>query len=295
MEHKIYVYEWMSWDGFLFPTMYKNAIPISGKIGHKPSEIMNQISSKQGYLLFHMNLTNTKNFIEERTKLLTSLSENGITPINGKITDTTKKRIQKLCHEININTTNATIKGDPDELLIVKTNFNYAGIQEEKLSFEEKNILQIPHDSYPTDIDYKILFRKDLYENIWSNPNLAIEKFINNDDNLFYRIHKLFNRIVITEVVDPNPIRKLPDGIPVNNYFYDLSMNNISDINYLKFLPIITQVQKLSAVSHIDYAAFDVVKSDDANYYIVDINLTPYWGFTKLPIMFEFLAEAIQL
>ncbi|MBY8961785.1 hypothetical protein KJK34_03360 [Flavobacterium sp. D11R37] len=294
MKNSIYTYQWMSGEGFLFPSIFNTSKIIEGKIGHKTSEIIDQINSSQGYFLFHINLTYTNYFFEDRKVLIEALLNKNLVPINANITNTTKRNIQELCKKNKINTVSAKEEGDLNELLIIKTDYNYAGISESKLTSSEKKKLQIIDSSHPLDIYYKIMPRKNVEKGVWYDSSLVVEKFINNKQNLFYRVHKLFNHLVVTEMVDSNLIRKVPDGLPVLNYYYDLDIDYTQDKNFLRFNSIITQIQKLSIDAEIDYAAFDVVKSDNDNYYIIDINLTPYWGYTDNQTMFNFIFNALQ-
>lgn len=294
-EQAVYIYEWNAWEGFFMPTLFKTSVRITGCICQNENEIISKVITNAGYFVFHINLTKTHNFIENRANLINILKGKGVKLINAGVLDTSKNWLQIACIENNINSTSAKINGDPDELLIVKTNFNYAGRSENKLTSKEKKILSLSTKDYPTDLNYTIASRKNLPEDIWENETLVVEKFINNVDNLFYRAHKLFNRIVLTEVTDENLIRKMPDGIKTTNYYFDLKQDNNSNKDYKKFENIILQIECICKYGAIDFGAFDVVKSDNSEYFIIDINLTPYWGFSPHPIMFNFLSEAISL
>lgn len=294
-EQIVYIYEWMAWEGFFMPTLFNNSVRITGCIYQNENEIISKVIANTGYFVFHINLTKTHNFIENRANLINILKEKGFKLINEGVLDTSKNWLQKACIENKINSTSAKISGDPDELLIVKTNFNYAGRSENKLTSREKEILSLSTKNYSTDLNYTIASRKNLPKDTWKNEILVVEKFINNVDNLFYRAHKLFYRIVLTEVIDENLIRKMPDGIKTTNYYFDLKQDNNSDENYKNFENLILQIECICKYGEIDFGAFDIVKSDSSEYFIIDINLTPYWGFSPHPAMFNFLSEALSL
>ena len=124
------------------------------------------------------------------------------------------------------------------------------------------------------------------------NDSIIIEKFVKNDQDLFYRVYKLFSRLVISEVTDKKRIKKMPIGIHRKNYFVDLTENNAGH----KFESIIDQINKLSLSMNIDFAAFDIVMSNDHDFYIIDINNTPYWGTLKIDDyeMMEYLKLGIM-
>lgn len=252
-------------------TFYK----INSSIRENNFSILNQIIDNTKYFIFHINISNTKNYFSNKEELLNQLSDSNIKSINSNLSDITKIHIQKQCIDLNINNVVYNIR-DTDQV-IIKSNYNFNNINEYLLSKQEKNILSINLDIMP--FKYIITTKNKIskYDINLENDSIIIEKFVKNDQDLFYRVYKLFSRLVISEVTDKKRIKKMPIGIHRKNYFVDLTENNAGH----KFESIIDQINKLSLSMIIDFAAFDIVMSNDHEFYIIDINNTPYWGILK--------------
>lgn len=255
----------------LFP-WYK----INSSIRENNFSILNQIIDNTKYFIFHINMSNTKNYFSNKEELLNQLSDSNIKSINSNLSDITKRHIQKQCIDLNINNVVCNIK-DTDNV-IIKSNYNFNNINEYRLSKQEKNLLSISLDIIP--FKYIITTKNKIceYDINLKNDSIIIEKFVENDQDLFYRVYKLFSRLVISEVRDKKRIKKMPIGIHRKNYFVDLTENNAGH----KFESIIDQINKLSLSMNIDFAAFDIVMSNDHEFYIIDVNNTPHWGTLKI-------------
>jgi hypothetical protein len=285
---KIAAYTWGGWDGFLFPAIIPSTIKIKSTIGESAFSIIDKIPQGTTHFLLHLNLTVTKNFISEREKLMESLANMDISVLNGDITDISKQFIQAALGRAGLNTTRARIEGDPDEMLIVKSNYNYKGKSESKLNDNERAVLQLL--PYKNDLlSYKICKRRELNQLTWADTSLTVEKFITNQFDLFYRIYKLMGRLVVSEVIDRSEIKKMPEGIDRINAMFDLTADNIHDYKNTKYYSILQSVEAFSAFLAIDFAAIDIVRSDDGTSYIIDVNTTPFWGDGGHPALMKFL------
>lgn len=248
---------------------------IESSVRETNSNILSKIINNTKYFIFHITISNTKNYFINKQELLDQLSINNIKLINSNLSDITKRHIQKQCIDLNINNVVNNIR-DTDQV-IIKSNYNFNNINEYRLSKQEKNILSINLDIMP--FEYIITTKNKIckYDINLENDSITIEKFIQNDQDLFYRAYKLFNKLVISEVTDKKRIKKMPIGIYRKNYFVDLTEDNAGH----KFESIIDQINKLSLSMNIDFAAFDIVMSNDHEFYIIDINNTPHWGILK--------------
>ncbi len=84
------------------------------------------------------------------------------------------------------------------------------------------------------------------------------------------------NRIVVTEVVERSLIKKMHTRERRSNYYFDLNDNALVQGDNLRFADLLSDIQKLCDAYCLDFAAIDVVKSDENKYYIIDVNPTPY-------------------
>ena len=175
-ENFVHVYEWDAWSNFLFPSLCTSAIRIEARVRQSNSHILKSLSVHEGYFLFHINLTKTASFFKNKEELVMRLKEKNITALNAGVNDTSKKYLQGLCKQLGLNNTAAPVEGDENELLIVKTNFNYGGKAEKKLLRSEARRLNLNSLNYNADIMYPVIERNKIKNEDWNNENLVIEK-----------------------------------------------------------------------------------------------------------------------
>lgn len=292
--YPVYIYDWKAWQGFLIPSMFNDAIKIEGKIRQANADVFKHITSDCGYFLFHLNLTKTGFFFKDKEELVAGLKSKGLTPLNGQINDSSKQHLQKLCAQTGINVTRASVDGDENELLIIKTNFNHGGKPEKRLSWTEFRRLRLGSDNYDNNVVYPVMERKKIKSKIWKDKNLIVEKYISNEENYFFRVYKLLDKIVISEVINHDLIKKMTPGIKRNNYYYDLNDIEILPGVNNKFNGLVKDIALLCQALNLDFGALDVVKSDDNEYYIIDVNTTPNWNIHSPGEILDFLTGALR-
>ena len=273
----IYVYQDSKNSKCLINNIFTEHKKIICKKKQDNKEILSQVQ-ESGLFVFHADRTFDNLYYENKQLLSNELKKLNIRTVNSQLNNISKRYIQKCCELSNINNVMASRLGDKEEILIVKTDLNSRGIPENK--------------NRETAFEYLVAPRKNIPEQYWADDTFVIEKFIENKNNIFYRVYKIFTKLVISEVTDDNLIKKMPASIKRINYFIDLKDNYTNHI----FYEMIHQIDKLSESMFIDFAAFDIVVSDTKEFYIIDVNKTPCWGETQnndLPIM-RFLASCLE-
>ena len=273
----IYVYQDSKNSKCLINNIFTEHKKIICKKKQDNKEILSQVQ-ESGLFVFHADRTFDNLYYENKQLLSNELKKLNIRTVNSQLNNISKRYIQKCCELSNINNVMVSRLGDKEEILIVKTDLNSRGIPENK--------------NRETAFEYLVAPRKNIPEQYWADDTFVIEKFIENKNNIFYRVYKIFTKLVISEVTDDNLIKKMPASIKRINYFIDLKDNYTNHI----FYDMIHQIDKLSESMFIDFAAFDIVVSDTKEFYIIDVNKTPCWGETQnndLPIM-RFLASCLE-
>lgn len=273
-EIKIAVYNRNSYHHYLITHVAKTA-NIAAKIRQGNDAIMKSLAKERAtHIAFHVDMSSTEGFFQDKEGLRELLDQAGITTINALLSDIRKDTLQKHCILAGLNSVSTEI---PEaKKVIIKSKLNFNGIREHRLTKGEKGILGLKNT--PPPMDYKIIPKEQLKsESV--DPNAQVEQFIENERNLFYRAYKMFDRLVVSEVTDASEIKKMPIGIERKNFLYDLSEQNPND----QLHPIVSQIDALSKSMNIEYAAFDVVASDKPEYYIIDVNHTPFWGALQKP------------
>jgi len=291
----IYVYDWLAWENSLFRALFTSAVRIKADITQKNKHVLKRVTRQNGYFLFHVNLTDTSKFFEDKETLCDALKSRNITCLNKDITNISKKFVQDACLFLGLNSTRAFQDGDPDELLIIKTNDNFGGVNEAILTVAQKIKLGITAAISNPDLNYIVTERCTIEQNIWDDSSRVIEQYISNADNLYYRIYKVNNRTAISEASEAGLIKKMPDGIKRTNYFFDTLAEDSFNTTKADMTELYFIINKFCTHIKLDFGALDVVRNDNNQFYIIDVNTTPSWG-RKLypePELFEFLAGGL--
>jgi hypothetical protein len=297
----IAIYEWHAWNGYLLPTLLPSAIGVSARIGETSVEVERRTPADTTCFAFHLDLTHTSAMPTDRRALVDRLHARGITVINGLLTDISKRHVQSCSAASGFPMIIAEADGDPDELLIVKTDLNYGGHSERDIEPWERRHLGLPMaDTWRrTSRTYTVVPRRAVPHDTWARADLLVERFVTNATGLFFRVHTFLDRMVVTAAVHPDPIKELAWGVPRQDFYfkgdraapdpaqvYDLSdACNRADID--ANLPALRRFCRRIGL---DFGAIDVVVDDHGQWYVVDANATPFWNRSDLEHLVQFLA-----
>jgi len=281
---KVGVLEWRAWEGFLLTHVLGNdaeRIEVD-PFRELPSEQFDRICDSFTTVCFQINLS-VRSRLPLRVRDLTNMFvERGVFVVNGFVQDIRKSTLQTHLEAIGLPSVKATPSGPSHEVLFVKTNLNYGGDLERWLPQESIAAGGFEH-LVSRDIRgaywYKTVIREMLHANIWNDPSIMIEKYVSNAENSFYRVYFSGERVIIVKAFSPGIIKKLSNDPRDTNY--------VSDLDHLKAGK--DELEELSATLKRDIATFidqtavefgclDIVHDGHDNYYIIDLNLTPYAG-----------------
>ena len=136
--------------------------------------------------------------------------------------------------------------------------------------------------------------RETLPAEIWNDPAIMIEKYIDNAENSFYRVYFSGERVIIVKAFAARIIKKLSNDPRDTNY--------VSDLEHLKAgrdQLELSETLKRNLVtfleqSAVEFGCLDIVHDGYDNHYIVDLNLTPYAGKNPIdPFLTAFLRFGI--
>ena len=161
-------------------------------------------------------------------------------------------------------------------MLFVKTELNHGGAKEKTLSPELQK--RIGLEGLLTDTgpyDYRIDTRTNICTDVWTNPALVVERYIDNSEGSFYRVYFCGKQFVIVKAYASEIIKKIAADPRDTNY--------VSELDYLKDgtdeLPISPRLKSEVATfidkTPLEFGCLDIVHDDRENYTIVDLNLTP--------------------
>src|SRR5262249_35507062 len=176
------IYEWKAWHGFLLPMIFPQASRLRVEFGESSPDLLRRLPPNIETFAFYVNLTDTRLVPFRRAAFCRSLRRRGIRILNEHVTDVSKHRVQAACAHARLNVTKALRRGDPDELLIVKTSANYGGEKEGLLSPQQRQLLGLRsrrkwinrHDGY------LIMRRDEIRPEFWKTPEIIVERFVEN-------------------------------------------------------------------------------------------------------------------
>ncbi|MBN2183507.1 MAG: hypothetical protein JW715_16475 [Sedimentisphaerales bacterium] len=286
--HSIILYEWLTGSEFLIRSIAPHARVIKASIYDTFENILPQLSTEKMAFLFHLNCTVTNRFPLARTKIVKALTNHGITVLNESVTDISKKMIQQVCLEMRLNSTLADKQGNADELVIVKTNRNFAGASEWALSCVERRLLGLGTDSslIYNPYHYMVLPRREVKAEWWEDQSLICERYISNKDNRWYRAYIFLDRLMLCELVSELQIKKVGESRLTQTWALSFSnggIRNSSAPNYPHQL--IKDIVLFIGAFQLDFGTVDVVQDDEGRSYIIDINTTPAYNHPVLGLV----------
>ena len=282
MRSKVAVLEWRAWSGFLLTNVLgDHAVRIeTDPFREFPPEQFDRVCDLFPTVCFHINLS-VRSRLPLRVRDLTNrFVERGIYVVNGLVQDIRKSTLQAHLEAIGLSSLKAARSGPADEILFVKTDLNYGGNLERRLSPENIAAASLERFISP-DIGpyhYKTVERGVLQESIWTDPSIVIEKYVTNDEDSFYRVYFSGKQIIIVKAFASGIIKKLTSDPRNTNFVLDLESLKAGPDN----LPISATLQQDIATfvenTPVEFGCLDIVHDGHDNHYIVDLNLTPYAG-----------------
>jgi hypothetical protein len=275
------VYDWSTWEGFLAPGVLPGACRIPASPGDDSEAILARVPTASRRFLFHLNLSRTLRFPVERAELCRLLKLRGVEVWNEKVVDVTRRALHSCCCAAGLTSLAAERDGDPAEILIVKTDLNYGGKTERLLSARDRQRLGIPelspHVQGP--LEYRVLPRREIPEELWSDPALVMERYVRNSRYSFFRAYRCGGSLVVSEAINPEPIQKMRVGLERWNTFIRLAAPLAAtspppEVPRGLFRTLLTFLAAFS----LDFGALDLVMDDAGQAFVIDVNPTPYWG-----------------
>jgi hypothetical protein len=296
---KVAVLEWRAWEGFLLTHVLGNdaeRIEVD-PFRELPSEQFDRICDSFKTVCFQINLS-VRGRLPLRIRDLTNrFVERGISVVNGFVQDIRKSTLQTHLQAIGLPSVKVTPEGPSHEVLFVKTDLNYGGDLERWLPPESIAAAGFENLVSP-DIKgayyYKTVIRNMLSEEIWNDPAITIEKYISNTENSFYRVYFSGERVVIVKAFSPGVIKKLSNDPRDTNYVSDLEHLKAGKDRIELSAKLKGDIVTFLEQSPIEFGCLDIMHDGHDNYYIVDLNLTPYAGRNSIdPFLIKFLRFGI--
>jgi hypothetical protein len=293
------VYDWSRWGGTLITNVVPRAKRIRANLGENPQELAARLPGDARMMLVHLDISNNSPFITDPVEFVRVLAERGIRVLNGQVHDIRKRTVQACCASFGLPSVTPATTGAADELLIVKTDLNSAGSREQRLTAEQRARFNLPaHGSRLKGRDgYYVARRGEVAAEIWNDRNLVVERFMHNPEGRLFRVYALLNSVVISEGYVKTQIKRIGDSDPrINHWMWRAGdvIEMCSGSNSKLPAALLNTMGIFINRFHLDFGAMDVVESAEGDFYVVDVNKTPFWDDEVQPGLLEHLRRGFQ-
>ena len=279
----VLLYRWPSRRGYFIDGLAPDAGYLPAFAGDTCEEVLERLQDVRETFLFHLDCTFTTNFPAGRLELLAELSRMGVQVLNGYVTNISKKYIQQFNCDHGFPDVSVAESGDPDEMLIVKSNYNSFGRTELRLSKWGQDVLGFKQPEIPSvGLEYRVIPRSHVDPADWSNPALVCERFVTNPDGIWYRVSVRRPKIVIRQFRCSNAIKR-PSKSTVDRIFWLGGAPSISS-------GVEALVWRFVEAFQLDFGAIDVVTDEHGVATVIDVNHTPFHS-SHDPEILSFLRE----
>ena len=293
MNEKIAIYQLSKCNAYLITKMF----PASNVIIAEPRDhawrVLRLIPPTIKHFFFHLDITVSSRIPLDRFRLLHALDSRRIMTWNAHPINIGKRFLQTLLLKHGLNSVAVTQCSSYEGPVIVKNNANFGGATERVMSSRLRNDLGlrgICKRELSAD-KYYVCSKNDVPEEQWKRSDIAIEKYVSNSADLFYRAYICGRALVVSRVYDKSLLKKMPPGIARQNVMLwrTASSERIIAADFDDWADIARQARGAAAAMELDFGALDIVCDDGGCAFVVDVNTTPFWGETGRPEIVAFL------
>lgn len=275
---RLAVYEYRSHDGFFVWNLFPRATHIPARLDDTAAKVLDRVPASCQAFLPHLDLSRTHRLPPDRDVLLAELARRGVRVLNRDLDDTRKSSLHRVLAAAGLPVAAATAAGDPDELLIVKTDYNYGGMHERALTGPQREGLGLAaaDPGLAGWADYRVLTRGEMLAQWWRDETLVVERFVDNAEGEFFRVCVAGESLSIIRAYSSDQIKKVGAGPRDANFLTRRErLRHLKDNGKLspRLLETVAQFLERTAV---EFGTIDIVHEGGDEFYIIDLNLTPY-------------------
>ncbi len=271
-------------------------IPLA--VGQDAASLLAQIEQEVRWFAWHVFVTYKGNIPRDREALCAGLRERGIFSINEGVIDASKRHTQAVLSRLGLPTTAAGAEGDPEELLFFKSNYNFGGVAERRLSQEVRDYfgIQLPHRLTPLFRNYNVYRRKQFKPEAFEIKDIFLERYVANKQHVFFRAFIAFDAVVLSRVVNKEVIKKAAHGEQRDDYFFSFEEAEAGFPSAPDDLVrrVMSDMHRFCRAFKLDMGGVDVLLDDAGTPYIIDANPTAYGGENlKRPGIWQHLVDGL--
>lgn len=281
------VYVYRSWDGFLAQRLFPDAHLVSWEPADTATRVIKGLSRNTRIFFFHLDFSDSRRVPLDRSELLSRLSDMNVAVWNGYYSNLSRRALQSTLRQLGLPAAAAGAAGSPEEILIVKTDPNYGGQAEARLSQSERDRLgmEFKAKTMVGPWSYRILARAELAPELWFDSDVVIERYVSNSEGSFYRAYVSGEVVILVKAFSDSEIKKVNgDERDINCCFTRSELVGPVDEAIATVFPSCLRnvISRFISSVSLKYCAIDIVH-DYTEYYIVDVNTTPWAGGREFP------------
>jgi len=275
----ILIYQWHAWNGFLISHLTADYCQMQAGYEDDISHVARYLTPNIRAVLLQVNLSTSACFPARRPQLIQALKARKLVVLNTEVDDISKRALHQLLEKAGLPSAKASENGPAEQFLFIKSNLNWGGGAEQRLPVEIREKLGVQPPALIQSWDsYYTIKRRDIRPELWSDPTIVIENYIANAENSFYRIYGFGDAIVIVKAHSDALIKKISGHPDDKNLMF--SKRQLAERKTGLADGLQATIQTFITHYPLAYFCLDIVH-DTKNYYIIDLNLTPYAGVNQ--------------
>lgn len=259
-------------------------LPISPRLplgpGATPERVLRQLPRGCRLVLPALNLTQPWRLLPAVDVLHDRLRRRGIRLLNAPVRDQGKRALQGRLARLGLPRTAAEAAGDPEELLLVKTELNSGALVERELSPPERRRLGLadPPPYLPTRDSYPLLPRRQVPPAWFVDPWLHVERFVCRPDGLTFRLLQAGRRGALMVRRSALPIARsaqaeLIDLVLLEAGATGWDAERLADPCQPSLL---VAAWRVAGDCGLEFGALDIVVDPEGRPHVIDLNVTPH-------------------
>lgn len=279
------VLEHRSWNGYAIQMIHPRALRIRLRAGEPAVRVLAGVPAAARAVLMHVDLSRTEGVLGDEPALWDALRRRGVSLVNSGATDIRKRTLHARCAALGLPLVGVTRDdGPPSERVIVKTNLNAGGAPERRLVLGHRGADFV--DRWTPDVNdsvrdangYRVCARGEVPPGVWNDATLVVERFIENADGVFLRVHVAGAATCVSQIWSDLEIKKVTIGARrrVNHFYWttaagDAPLGPSTDT----VARAVALARRLLADLGVAFGAADCVMDARGQVAVVDANKTP--------------------
>ncbi len=302
-----FIYDWGTREDFLLRRLYPQLHVMSAEPLEDSERIVEATSDRphhRNLCFLHLNVSDSRKWFRYRDGLFEELDARGYHVVNKRISDIRKSTVQRMNRSTGLPHVRVARSDEGTMKVIVKTDCNYGGVAESQLTDTMRAALGIPdgRDCAITDFDEYFVCRLcDLDDHVWQDDRLVVERYAEDKEHRLIRFYRCGSRAVLSELINPETIRKMMPGLPRKNWFFHYRNGGAVELaegdgpmdSCLQ--ESVENAARLCETIGLEFGALDIVLDESSCPHIVDVNSTPGWGKETQSAMLDFLRDGFEV